>query len=69
MQLRKRTPNKFRINSLRILLTGFSNIDNVYADNQQIIIAETVSRNKVKEKIGEIWFIQSVCFSPCIIFW
>ena len=50
---------------MRILLTGFLNIDNVYAGNQQImqkwwkLFAETVSRNKVKEKVGEIWFIQS----------
>ena len=47
------------------LLAGFSKIYNVYADNQQImqkwckLIAETVSRNKVKENVSEIWFIHS----------
>ena len=49
-----------------ILLTWFSSIDNVYADNQQImqkwwkLIAETVSRNKVIENVGEIWFKKSL---------
>ena len=39
-----------------MLLTGFSNIDNVYAANQQIM---QKCINNVKEKIGEIWFIHS----------
>ena len=50
---------------LRILLTVFYNIDNGFADNQQImqkivvkLIAELVSQMKVKEKVGEIWFIR-----------
>ena len=48
-----------------ILLTGFLNIDYVYADNQQItqkrwnLIAETVSQNNVKEKVGKMCLIQS----------
>ena len=68
----------FKNQYLRILLTGFSNIDNAYADNRQImqkwwkLIAETVSRNKVKDKVDakqvEVFAVTASC-ACCVLWW